>query len=63
MINKPGSYPWSPGMTVRDLVRLARGPSVGADLREAEIARLPEDRVGGALANTFRVPLDFDVSL
>ncbi|MBI2615096.1 MAG: SLBB domain-containing protein [Gemmatimonadetes bacterium] len=57
-VNKPGSYPWSEGMTVRDLVRLARGPSVGADLREAEIARLPEDRTGGALANTFRVPLD-----
>ncbi|HXV87334.1 MAG TPA: SLBB domain-containing protein, partial [Gemmatimonadales bacterium] len=58
MVNKPGAYPWSDGLTVRDLLRLARGPTVGADLREAEIARLPEDRSGGALAATFRVPLD-----
>jgi len=58
MVNRPGAYPWSDGMTVRDLVRLARGPGVGPDLREAEIARLLEDRTGGALARTLRVPLD-----
>jgi hypothetical protein len=45
-------------MTLRDLVLLARGPQIGADLREAEIARLPADRSQGALATTFRVPLD-----
>jgi protein involved in polysaccharide export with SLBB domain len=31
---------------------------VGADLREAEVARLPEDRAHGQLASTMRVPLD-----
>src|SRR5437867_1810069 len=34
MVNKPGAYPWHAGMTLRDLVLLARGPVVGADLRE-----------------------------
>jgi len=45
-------------MTLRDLVLLARGPTVGADLREAEIARLPTDRSHGELAQTLRVGLD-----
>jgi protein involved in polysaccharide export with SLBB domain len=58
MVRKPGAYPWREGMTLRDLVLLARGPLVGADLREAEIARLPEDRSRGQLARTVRVPLD-----
>ncbi|HXG48977.1 MAG TPA: SLBB domain-containing protein, partial [Methylomirabilota bacterium] len=58
MIRKPGSYPWRPGMTLRDLVTVARGPTIGADLREALIARLPADRSGGQLADTLRVPLD-----
>ena len=58
MVNKPGSYPWRQGMTLRDLVLLARGPKVGADLKEAEIARLPADRSQGQLATTVRVPLD-----
>src|SRR2546427_4471006 len=58
MVMKPGAYPWHPGMTLRDLVLLARGPKVGADLKEAEIARLPEDRSQGQLATTIRVPLD-----
>lgn len=58
MVNRPGVYPWSEGVTVRDLVRLARGPSVGADLREGELARLTDDRSGGALAQTMRIPLD-----
>jgi protein involved in polysaccharide export with SLBB domain len=58
MVHKPGAYPWSPGMTLRDLVLLARGPRVGAYLREAEIARLPADRREGQLAATLRVPLD-----
>lgn len=57
-VQKPGNFPWHPGMTVRDLVLLARGPTVGADLREAEIARMPQDRSSGQLATTFRVPLD-----
>ncbi len=58
MVNKPGLYPWRQGMTLRDLVLLARGPKVGAYLKEAEIARLPEDRSQGQLASTIRVPLD-----
>ncbi|HEV8398352.1 MAG TPA: SLBB domain-containing protein [Gemmatimonadales bacterium] len=58
MVKKPGVYPWRQGMTLRDLVLLARGPVVGADLREAEIARMPVDRSQGQLATTLRVPLD-----
>src|SRR5881628_1599103 len=58
MVNKPGAYPWHQGMTLRDLVLLARGPRIGADLKEAEVARLPEDRAQGQLATTVRVPLD-----
>ncbi len=58
MVRKPGTYPWREGMTLRDLVLLARGPTVGADLRQAEVARLPEDRAKGQLATTIRVPLD-----
>ncbi|HSH75380.1 MAG TPA: SLBB domain-containing protein, partial [Longimicrobiales bacterium] len=37
---------------------LARGPIVGADLREAEVSRLPEERAIGQLASRLRVPLD-----
>src|SRR6266566_3286872 len=58
MVRKPGIYPWKEGMTLRDLVLLARGPTVGADLREAEVARMPADRSQGQLATTVRVPLD-----
>src|SRR5258705_7948097 len=57
-VNKPGRFPWRPGLTLRDLVQLARGPRIGAYLKEAEIARLPEDRSHGQLATTLRVPLD-----
>src|SRR3989441_3996656 len=58
MVTKPGMYPWREGMTLRELVLLARGPTVGAYLKDAEIARLPEDRSKGQLATTVRVPLD-----
>src|SRR5437867_176982 len=58
MVTKPGMYPWREGMTLRDLVVLARGPKVGAYLKEAEIARLPEERSKGQLATTVRVPMD-----
>src|SRR5437879_361314 len=58
VVNKSGVYPWREGMTLRDLVLLARGPSVGAYLKEAEIARMPEDRSQGQLATTVRAPLD-----
>src|SRR5256884_940458 len=58
MVQQAGRYPWRPGMTVRDLMLLARGPRIGADLREVEIARLPGDRSRGQLATTVRFPLD-----
>lgn len=45
-------------MTLRDLVLLAGGLQERAYLKEAEVARLPEDRAGGKLATTIRVPLD-----
>jgi polysaccharide export outer membrane protein len=43
---------------LRDLVLLAGGLEEKAHLQEAEVARLPEDRTGGKLAVTTRVPLD-----
>src|SRR5438128_764678 len=58
VVNKPGVYPWREGMTLRNLMLLARGPGVGAYLKEAEIARMPEDRSQGQLATTVRAPLD-----
>src|SRR5205807_1847718 len=58
MVQQPGTYPWRPGMTLRQLMVLARGPRIGADLRDAEIARLPADRSKGQLATAVRVPLD-----
>jgi len=58
MVNKPGHYPWQEGMTLRDLMRLARGPKIGAYLKDVEIARLPADRSQGQLADTLRAPID-----
>ncbi|HET7790342.1 MAG TPA: SLBB domain-containing protein [Gemmatimonadales bacterium] len=58
MVQNPGQFPWHAGMTLRDLILLARGPRIGADLQQAEIARLPADRALGQLATTIRVPLD-----
>ena len=58
MVNKPGRYPWQEALTLRDLVRLARGPKIGAYLKDAEIARLPTERAQGQLADTLRVPID-----
>ena len=58
MVNKPGRYPWQEGLTLRDLVKLARGPKIGASLKDVEIARLPADRRQGQLADTVRAPID-----
>src|ERR1051325_4836501 len=58
MVQQPGTYPWRPGLTLRQLFVLARGARIGADLRDAEIARLPAERTSGQLATTVRVPLD-----
>ena len=57
-VQSPGRFPWRAGMTLRELMELARGPAVGADLRYAEVARLPDDRAGGELAELMEVPLD-----
>ncbi|MCK5644029.1 MAG: SLBB domain-containing protein, partial [Gammaproteobacteria bacterium] len=58
MVNEPGSYPYQAGMTLRDLILMARGLRDGAALDTAEAARLPDDRSGGTLAITYRVPMD-----
>ena len=58
MVNNPGRYPYRVGMTLRDLVLMARGFRDGAYLDTAEVARLPADRSGGQLAFTLRVPMD-----
>lgn len=57
-VKRAGRFPYREGMTLRDLVLLANGVDESAYLREAEIARLPEDRTGGITATTVRVPLD-----
>ena len=54
----PGRFPWIEGMTLRDLMQLGRGPTVSADLREAEVARMPSGRDNGMIAERLRVPLD-----
>jgi len=58
LVRAPGLFPWHPGMTIRELIALARGPTVGADLRQAEVSRLPAERDDGQLAERLRVPLD-----
>ncbi|MGH7711303.1 MAG: SLBB domain-containing protein, partial [Gemmatimonadaceae bacterium] len=57
-VNTPGTVPWREGMTLRDAILEARGLVPGASLDSVEIARLPTDRSGGRLAETFRVALD-----
>ena len=57
-VRKGGRFPYREGMTLRDLVLLAGGLEESAYLREAEIARLPENRAGGLTAQTVRVPMD-----
>lgn len=57
-VRNDGTYPYREGMTMRDLILLAGGLEESAYLREAEIARLPEDRTGNATSTTIRVPLD-----
>ncbi len=58
MVNQPGEYSYRSGMTLRDLVLMARGFRDGAYLDTVEIARLPSDRTGGQLAIRMRVPTD-----
>ena len=49
MVAQADTFPWREGLTLRDLVELARGPITGADLRHAEISRLPDERSLGSL--------------
>jgi protein involved in polysaccharide export with SLBB domain len=56
-VRRPGRLPYREGMTIRDAILFAQGLTEDARL-EAEIARLPEPRPSGALAETVRVPLD-----
>ena len=58
MVAAPDTLPWREGMTIRDLILMARGPIVGADLREAQVSRLPDQRGLGELADALLVPLD-----
>jgi protein involved in polysaccharide export with SLBB domain len=58
MVAQPDTFPWHEGMTIRDLVQLARGPITGADLRQAEVSRLPDARGLGELADRLFAPLD-----
>jgi protein involved in polysaccharide export with SLBB domain len=57
-VRRGGRFKYYEGITLRDLMLLADGPTEGALLTEAEVARLPESRAGGATATTVRVPLD-----
>ncbi len=57
-VRKGGRFPYRQGMTLRDLVLLSGGLKESAYLREAEIARLPDDRTGTTTAITIRVGLD-----
>jgi polysaccharide export outer membrane protein len=57
-VRRSGRVLYREGMTLRDLVLLAQGLQEGAYLKEAEVARLPNDRTGGRTATTIRVPLD-----
>jgi protein involved in polysaccharide export with SLBB domain len=56
-VRRPGWVPYREGMTMRDVILLADGLTQDAQL-QAEIARLPEDRPPGALAQTVTVALD-----
>jgi protein involved in polysaccharide export with SLBB domain len=57
-VRNQGRIPFREGMTLRDAVLVAGGLDDGADLREAEIARIANRERSSALAETIRVPLD-----
>ena len=58
IVNEPGAYPHRAGMTLRDLVMMARGLRDGALLDSVEVARLPADRRGGTLAVRLSASMD-----
>jgi protein involved in polysaccharide export with SLBB domain len=57
-VHTPGRFAFHAGMTLRDLIALGGGLDTRAYIKEAEIARLPDSRNGGALAVASRVPID-----
>ena len=57
-VRRSGRIPYRDGMTVRDAALLAEGLTPDAELDQAEIARLPDQRPTGALAQTIRISLD-----
>jgi protein involved in polysaccharide export with SLBB domain len=57
-VRKQGRIPYTEGMTLRDAALLADGLREDAFLEYAEVARLPENRAGGTVATSIRVPLD-----
>jgi polysaccharide export outer membrane protein len=57
-VRKQGRLPYTEGMTLRDAALLADGLKEDAFLEYAEVARLPENRSGGTVATSIRVPLD-----
>lgn len=57
-VRSPGRLRYREGMTVRDAILMADGLAEDAYLKEAEIARVPDDRSQGEVSTTIRVPLD-----
>ncbi len=57
-VKRSGRVSYHEGLTLRDALLLADGLSQDAVLDSVEIARLPENRPTGALAQTIRVSLD-----
>jgi len=57
-VRVPGRLPFREGMTLRDAILQSDGLTEDAWLESAEVARLPENRAGGVVAVTIRVPMD-----
>ncbi|HUG40857.1 MAG TPA: SLBB domain-containing protein [Longimicrobiales bacterium] len=58
-VKNPGTYDLAPGMTVEDLILRAGGYTPGAEVSEAEVARMPAFATrSDTVAGLFRVRLD-----
>lgn len=57
-VRRPGRIPYREGMTLRDALLVAGGLDDGADLRQAEIARIADRTSSGGLARSVEVQLD-----
>jgi protein involved in polysaccharide export with SLBB domain len=56
-VRRSGRIPYREGMRIRDAVLLANGMTEDAAPEATEVARLPQDRTTGVLAETIRAPL------